>query len=123
MWDDTVFVSRQKEIRELSTNFAQLLDGMVVDHPLAMDPKLLEEVSEEEEVIEPPRDPAFNIAEAALLLLHEIDQMRKETYQLILWFRPHAKSRSRLASLQAGIQDLYAFLDSLRVRAERLLSL
>jgi hypothetical protein len=127
LWHDRVFISRQKEIRELSTNFSRVLDHMVVDRPLTLDPKLLveseiEEEEEEEMRIEPNR--ALNISEAALLLLHEIDVMRKETHQLILSFRPGLiRSNPRLGTLRAGIQDLYSFLDSLRVRAERLLSI
>jgi hypothetical protein len=31
MWHDHVFVSHQEEIRELSVDFSQLLDQMVVD--------------------------------------------------------------------------------------------
>jgi hypothetical protein len=126
MWHDHVFISRQKEIHELSSNFSRLLDHMVVDRPLALDPKLLEEPTQEEEdeSIEPESDQSFNISEATLLLLHEIDLMRKEAHQLILSFRPNVvKTHPRLANLRAGIQDLYTFLDSLRIRAERLLSI
>jgi hypothetical protein len=127
MWSDRVFVSRQREIRQLSTNFAELLDRMAVDRPLSLDPKLLDEpAEEEEESAEPPLqdDRALTIREHALLLLHEIDLMRGETHQLILWFRPAlVKANPRLATLKSGIQGLYSFLESLRMRAERLLSI
>jgi hypothetical protein len=127
MWHDKVFISRQKEIRELSVGFSDLLDQMVVDRPLTVNPKLLEESVDEEEQItesEPEHVEPFSISQAALLLLNEIDVMRKETHKLILSFRPNIiRTNPRLAGLKSGLQDLYSFLDSLRVRGERLLSI
>jgi hypothetical protein len=117
-----VFKSRQQEIEQLSTNFAHLLDEMVVDRPLSLDSSGEEE---EEPADQPPDDDhTLTITERGLLLLNEIDSMRRETHQLVLWFHSAVvRANPRLANLKSGIQDLYSFFGSLRIRAEKLLSI
>lgn len=127
MWHDSVFINRQKELRGLSNDFSTLLDQMLVDRPLTLDEKLLQELAEEEEEVEEhheeEQDIEVTIHEQALLLMHEIDQMRKDTYKIITWFRPAVcKTSPRLRSMKQGVEQLHDFLEKLRVRAENLLA-
>ena len=128
MWHDNVFINRQKEIRGLSNDFSALLDQMLVDRPLTLDEKLLKELAEEEEEEieghqEEEQDIEMAIHEQALLLMYEIDEMRKDAHKLITWFRPNiCKTSPRLRSMKQGVEQLYAFLETLRVRAENLLA-
>ena len=130
MWQDTVFVSRQKEIHELSDNFSYVLDQMLVHRPLVLDKKLLDDIKSESDASdsEHNEEEEFNmettIHEQALLLMHEIDQMKRETHELITWFRPNfCKSNLQLRHMKQGVEQLYEFLSSLRIRAENLLSI
>jgi hypothetical protein len=124
MWTDKVFISRQKEIRQLASEFESVMDKMVVDRPLALDPELL--VQQEEEDIEQEdqlQEEQLSIHRRALLLMHEIDLMRQDTHRLIVWFRPSAtKANPRLNNMKQCLEQLYTFLESLRIRAENLLS-
>ena len=127
MWDDRVFVNRQKEIRTLSNEFSEILDQMLVDRPVALDPKLIENVNGEEEDItqeeESEEDIDVTVNQNALLLMHEIDKMRKDTHELLTWFRPSVcRGNPRVKGIKQGVEHLYLFLESLRIRAENLLA-
>jgi hypothetical protein len=127
MWTDKVFISRQKEIRQLATDFETVMDRMVVNRPIALDPKLLaqeeeEEVEEQEQEVQ-AQEEEVSIHRRALLLMREIDLMRQDTQRLIVWFRPSAtKSNPRLRNMKQCLEQLYTFLESLRIRAENLLA-
>lgn len=132
MWEDPVFVSRQKEITQLSHDFSKAIDLLVVDKPLTVDPALLDNSEydssdyfdeEEEEGIIKTQKVGYKIQEQALLLMYEIDQMKKDTYRLISWFRPKAvKHNQKLMKMKNGLESLIDYLDSLRMRAEGLIS-
>lgn len=133
MWEDPVFVSRQKELNQLSQEFSKAIDKLVVEHPLHFDPKLLDDqsqsctdsfIEEEEEDTDEIKSNRIGktIHEKALLLMFEIDQMRKDTYRLISYFRPNSiKHNARLMKMKSGLENLVGYLDSLRMRAECLL--
>lgn len=131
MWDDSVFVSRQKEITQLSHDFSKAIDLLIVDKPLTVDPALLDDsgydssdyFEEEEEDILKAHKVGYKIQEHALLLMYEIDQMKKDTFRLISWFRPKAvKHNQKLMKMKKGLESLIGYLDSLRMRAECLIS-
>jgi hypothetical protein len=124
MWTDHVFLSRQREIKQLTSDFETLMDKMLVNRPIVLDKKLLPPLrEEEEEEEEPPPPPKIPIQQHALLLMREIDVMRQDTHRLIVWFRPSVtKANPRLKNLKNSLEQLYHYLESLRIRAEDLLS-
>ena len=131
MWEDPVFVSRQKEISQLSHDFSKAIDLLVVDKPLTIDPALLDYseddssdyFEEEEEGFAKSQKVGYKIQEQALLLMYEIDQMKKYTYRLISWFRPKSmKHNPKLMKMKNGLESLIGYLDSLRMRAEALIT-
>lgn len=127
MWNDRVFVNRQREIRALSSEFSTVLDQMLVDRPVVLDEKLLRDLEpdKEDEASEGENDGDIDVEinQNALLLMHEIDRMRKDTHQLITWFRPSVcRENPRLREMKQGVEQLYSFLESLRIRAENLLA-
>lgn len=132
MWEDTVFVNRQKELTQLSHDFSKAIDLLIVDKPLTVDPALLDDSEydssdyfeeEEEDEINKTQKVGYKIQEQALLLMYEIDQMKKDTYRLISWFRPKAVKRNpKLMKMKNGLESLIGYLDSLRMRAENLMA-
>lgn len=132
MWEDTVFVNRQKELNQLSHDFSKAIDLLVVDKPLTVDPALMDDSEydssdyfeeEEEDNSNKVQKVGYKIQEQALLLMYEIDQMKKDTYRLISWFRPKAvKHNQKLMKMKAGLESLIGYLDSLRMRAESLIT-
>lgn len=136
MWNDTVFVSRQQELQKLSKDFSSAIDQLIVNKPLVVKPDLIdmnysssysdysydENEEEEEASYGEPRNINEIVKEQALLLMYEIDQMKKDTYQLISWFRPNLlKQNKRLLNMKNGLEFLVNFLDSLRIRCENLI--
>ncbi|OHT02970.1 hypothetical protein TRFO_29800 [Tritrichomonas foetus] len=135
MWKDPVFVSRQQELQKLSQDFSTAIDKLIVNKPLAVNSSLLnnsnsssyydsyDEEEEEEETTQEFQKIGDTVREQALLLMYEIDQMKKDTYQLISWFRPSTvKKHPKLSKMKNGLESLINYLDSLRMRAECLIS-
>lgn len=127
MWEDRVFISRNKEIQEITNDFDAAIDHMLSSRPLNVDPKLLEdeeeEDEEEEEICEEEEDYDMIINREALLLMHEIDMMKNDTSRLMTYFRPKGlQARPLLRKIRENLESLSNFLDNLRYRAECLLS-
>jgi hypothetical protein len=120
------FVRKQKEISEVQRAFAAAIDDVKVNGPegtgkdLTIDADEFDYEYEEEDESESDYD--SDIRQRALLLMHDIDRMRRDTYRVLTWFRPAAvKKSAKLANLRDGVVHLYQFLEDLRIRAEKLL--
>jgi hypothetical protein len=101
---------RQSEIRELSEKFTDALNTILsVRTELTYYTTIVNsnnEYEDEEEDLESEGDQAKR--DQVLLLMHEIDVMRRDVYKIITWFGPRALKKSlRLQSMKNGTEHVY----------------
>ncbi|EAX98635.1 hypothetical protein TVAG_403170 [Trichomonas vaginalis G3] len=121
-WDDKVFVSRQKEIVKLSQNFADAVDKLITEKPFIFEHPEIEE--EEYEYVEEEEEIEINNLNAdSLIIIHQIVVLQQDIDRLISGLSPNLIQKNQyIAKVVNQLHSLSDYMETLRVRAENLLS-
>lgn len=120
-----IYNNRLKEINSTINEFSKKLGNICDPLPINQKKDLnfeddeTDEYSSLEENQEHP-----SVSESALLIIADINQLLKETYQFSNCFKSkHINKRPELAKLYKDLLSLIDYIEKLRIRAEKLLSM